>query len=63
MKSNLALFDTSRSNIFIRQFRLYGDINDLFYYEKILKLKSKNKNQDLKPDQINEIKKMIKLIK
>tara|TARA_B100000902_G_C27140009_1_gene828118 strand:- start:812 stop:979 length:168 start_codon:yes stop_codon:yes gene_type:complete len=37
--------------------------NDLFYYEKILKLKSKNKNQDLKPDQINEIKKMIKLIK
>ena len=33
MKSNLALFDTSRSNIFIRQFRLYGDINDLFYYE------------------------------
>ncbi len=33
MRSNLALFDTSRSNIFIRQFRLYGNFNDLFYYE------------------------------
>lgn len=33
MKSNLALFDTSRSNIFIRQFKLYGDINELFSYE------------------------------
>ena len=33
MKSNLALFDTSRSNIFIRQFKLYGDLNDIFYYE------------------------------
>ena len=33
MRSNLALFDTSRSNIFIRQFRLYGKFNDLFYYE------------------------------
>ncbi len=33
MRSNLALFDTSRSNIFVRQFRLYGNFNDLFYYE------------------------------
>ena len=33
MKSNLTLFDTSRSNIFIRQFKLYGNFNDLFYYE------------------------------
>ena len=30
MRSNLALFDTSRSNIFVRQFRLYGYFNDLF---------------------------------
>jgi hypothetical protein len=37
--------------------------NDLFYYEKILKLKSKNKKQDVKIDQISEIKKMIKLNK
>ena len=33
MKSNLALFDTSKSNIFIRQFKLYGDLNNSIYYE------------------------------
>ena len=37
--------------------------NDLVYYDKILKLKSKNKNHNSIPNQINEIKKMIKLIK
>ena len=37
--------------------------NDLVYYDKILKLKSKNKNNNSIPNQINEIKKMIKLIK
>lgn len=37
--------------------------NDSIYYDKILKLKSKNKNNIPTPNQINEIKKMIKLIK
>ena len=30
---HLALFDTSKSNIFIRQFKLYGDLNNSIYYE------------------------------
>ena len=37
--------------------------NDMFYYNKILKIKSKNKNYEEKLDEINEIKKMIKLVK
>jgi hypothetical protein len=37
--------------------------NDLVYYDKILKLKSKNKNNVSTLNQINEIKKIIKLIK
>ena len=37
--------------------------NDLFYYEKLYKLKSKNKSKSLHENQITEIKTMIKLIK
>ena len=37
--------------------------NDYLYYNKVLNIKSKNKNYHEKIDQINEIKKMIKLVK